>query len=757
MSSSRAVTAGGGWPAIRYSLKMARRTGGYMRLWKALRSRNACKTCALGMGGQLGGMVNEAGKFPEVCKKSIQAMAADMQGRVREGFFDEFDFARLERFSPRELEAAGRLTEPLCAGPGDRSYRAIGWDEALQRISAKMRATTPDRSFFYFSGRSSNEAGFLLQLTARLYGTNNVNNCSFYCHQASGVGLMDSVGAHAGTVSLEDIDRSDFVLLIGANPASNHPRLMRSLMDLRRRGGVVVVVNPVREAGLVRFKVPSDVRSLLFGTDIASEYAQPHIGGDIAFLTGVWKAVLERGAEDTAFLDAHTEGFDGLRAHIEGLSWERLEAESGVPRAQMERIGGLYAQATGAMFCWAMGMTHHEHGVANVHAIANMALLRGMIGRPGAGLLPLRGHSNVQGMGSVGVVPELKEAVFERLQSVFGVELPRAPGMDTMASMRRAEEGGVDFAMCLGGNLFGSNPDAAFAERAMKRIGMTVYLSTTLNTGHIRGRGEETIVLPVRARDEESQATTQESMFSYVRLSDGGPARHEGPRGEVEVIAELARRVLGPGLPIDWEMMRDHGKIRESMAKIVPGYEKIGEIDRTRKEFLIPGRAIAEPKFRTESGRAKLHAVALPGLKGEEKSENGWESSSTGRRAGCAIRVMTLRSEGQFNTVVYEDEDIYRGQTRRDVIMMNPADIERFGLKVDERVTVRTQTGAMPDIVVRALNIREGNAAMYYPEANALVPRTLDARSKTPAFKSFAATIEKSRRLPVVGVKEGTA
>ena len=545
-------TSGGGWPAILYTLKKARASGGVVRMLRSLASRNACKTCALGMGGQRGGMVNEGDRFPEVCKKSVQAMAADMQGRVREGFFETFDLAQLSRLSPRELEASGRLVEPLYAGPREGRYRAIPWDEAIARVGAGLRGAPPEETFFYFSGRSSNEAGFLLQLFARLYGTNNVNNCSFFCHQASGVGLGSVTGSGTATVTLEDVDRCDLLFIIGGNPASNHPRLMRAIIDLRRRGGKVVVINPLREIGLVTFKVPSDPWSLLLGSTIADEYLQPHIGGDIAVLTGIARAVLEMGAEDTGFIGGHTEGFEESRARIEGTTWEQIERDSGVSREQIERVAAVYAGSKAALFAWTMGITHHEHGVDNVRAIANLALLRGMLGRPGAGLLPLRGHSNVQGIGSMGAVPELKGAVVAALEERLGVKLPRTPGLDTLACVARAGEGRVRCALHLGGNLYGSCPDSAGAGAALKQIGMTVFLSTTLNTGHIHGRGRESIVLPVLARDEEAQATTQESMFNYVRMSSGGKARYQGPRAEVEVIAAVAREVLGAGHAVDF-------------------------------------------------------------------------------------------------------------------------------------------------------------------------------------------------------------
>ena len=285
-------------------------------MYRTLRSRNTCKTCALGMGGQLGGMVNEMGRFPEVCKKSIQAAAADMQGRIREHFFDDFSLDQLRGFSSRELEAAGRLTEPLYAGPLDGHYRPIEWDDALGRVAARLRKTPPEQAFFYFSGRSSNETGFLYQLFARLYGTNNVNNCSYYCHQPSGVALSSVTGSGTATVVLDDLDHCDLVFLIGCNPGSNHPRLMRTLVELRRRGGKIVVINPLREIGLERFKVPSDTRSLLFGSRIADVYVQPHIGGDIALLAALAKAIIERGADDEPFVQNHTDDWDAFRSHF---------------------------------------------------------------------------------------------------------------------------------------------------------------------------------------------------------------------------------------------------------------------------------------------------------------------------------------------------------------------------------------------------------------------------------------------------------
>ena len=721
------LKAGGGWQAIRYTLRKSREVGGLFRMWKALRSKNACKTCALGMGGQNGGMVNELGRFPEVCKKSLQAMAADMQGAIKPAFWKMSSIDQLRAFTPRQLERFGRLVEPVLYERGQKHFRPISWDEALGRVSTRLKQTPPDQSFWYFSGRSSNEAGFSLQLLARLYGTNNVNNCSYYCHQASGVGLTSSVGSGTATVVLEDVEKADLVFVIGGNPTSNHPRLMTTLKQVRRRGGEVVVINPVVETGLVNFKVPSDPLSLLFGTKIATAYIQPHIGGDLALLTGIAKQIAATGNTDRDFLNNHCEGGSEWLAHLKSIGWDEVETKSGVSRSEIEQIAAIYAKAQKVVFCWTMGITHHAHGVENVQAIANLALMRGMVGRPDAGLLPIRGHSNVQGIGSVGVTPKLKDAIFDRLQTELGVTLPTTTGLDTLACMEAAHSGQMKLGVCLGGNLYGSNPDLTYAAEALARAGTLVYLSTTLNTGHAWGLADETIILPVLARDEEPQATTQESMFNYVRLSDGGPARHEGPRSEVAVIAQIGRQLLGAEGPIDWQSMENTGKIREAIAKVVPGYEKIATIESTKEEFQIGGRTFHKPKFGTPSGKATIHRHDLPALRGNSDQ----------------LRLMTVRSEGQFNTVVYEEEDIYRGQDRRDVVLLNPADVSRLRLAAGQSVTIKSATGSLSNILVRAFEkIREGNALMYYPEANVLVSRHVDPQSRTPAFKGELITIE---------------
>ena len=713
----------GGFRSIAYVLKKSWASGGIRAMWKAMRTPNACKTCALGMGGQLGGMVNESGKFPEFCKKSVQAMAADMQGAITPEFFEHYSIAQLSAMSPRELESCGRLTFPIYAGPLDVHYSPISWDESLSKVSSHIKNTNPHRSFYYCSGRSSNEAGFLLQLVARIHGTNNVNNCSYYCHQASGVGLKSVVGSGTATVDVEDVSMCDFIFLIGCNPASNHPRLLKSLVELRRRGGKVVVINPLREEGLCKFKVPSDVRSLLFGSTISDYYLQPNIGGDAVLMLGIIKWLLENDGIENDFVTSYADGFDAVLKQAAETSWEWIVQHSGVQLKEIAHVAEMYKASSSAIFCWAMGITHVKGGVDGVRMIANVAIARGMVGKKGAGLLPLRGHSNVQGMGTIGVVPTLNKEMEEVIENALGISLPSAidspnfRGGDTMACMEASFEGEIDYAMCLGGNLLGANPDTEFAMQAFSKIKLVSYMSTTLNQGHFLGRGVETVILPMRVRDEETQITTQESMFSYVRRSEGGVQRHQGPRSEVDVLADIASDGIGV---IDWKQFKDHDTIRQLIAKCVSGFDP-------HHEHTLAGRHFHSPTFHTETSKIKAHTIAL--------------QTATSLNAN-QLRLMTIRSEGQFNTVVYEEEDIYRRQTRRDIIMMNKEDAMEMNLKQDELVSVRGSSGELR-VIVRHMDITKGNCAMYYPEANVLLSREVDMESRTPIFKGALITIGK--------------
>jgi len=705
-------------------LRKGREAGGLFALYRRMRARNACKTCAFGMGGQRGGMVNEQGRFPEVCKKSLQAQAGDMQAPIDESFFRRHSVAELERFSPMQLEYAGRLTFPAAWTEGETHFRRIGWDEALARLADELRSAPPNESFFYASGRSSNEAAFLLQTLARAYGTTNVHNCSSYCHQASGVALGRMVGSGTATVVLDDLDRCDLAIVAGANPASNHPRLIVKLVELRRRGGKVIVINPLRELGLMRFRIPSQPRSLLFGSDVSDIYLQPHVGSDVALFRALLKGVQECGGTDDEFLSRHVDGWEAVARDARDADWDGLQQACGLRRADLQPAIDAIVAARNGICMWAMGLTHHQHGVDNILALGNLAFARGWVGRPGCGLMPIRGHSNVQGVGSVGFTPALKKAFAERMEQAYGMPSPTGAGLDTYGSMVAADEGRIRVAVLLGGNLYGSNPDLAWAGTALRKIGVTAYLTTKLNPGHIHGRGRLNLLLPVLARDEEHQPTTQESMFNFVRLSDGGaPAPRGEPRSEVEVVCGLAARLLPPG-PFPFDRMTDHRAVREAIARVVPGYERIGEIDGKLGEFQIDGRTFHRPQFGTATGKLQASVPRAPGFRVDDGE----------------FRLMTLRSEGQFNTVVYEEEDLYRGNLRRDVVMMNADDARRLRLREGDAVVVESAVGAL-QVVVSLVDIPPGNLAMYYPEANALVPARIDPESGTPAFKSIVARL----------------
>lgn len=721
------VRAAGGLPALIYVWKKGREAGGVLRLYRRLSSKNVCKTCALGMGGQAGGMVNEAGHFPEVCKKSVQAQAGDMHAAIGEDLIARLSIDDLGRLTPAELERLGRLVFPVMAGPTDSHFRRISWDEALQRAGNVIHASPPEQVFFYSSGRSSNEAAYLFQLIARAFGTSNIHNCSFYCHAASGVALSKTVGTGTSTVVLEDLARADLALVAGANPASNHPRLISQLVQLRRRGGTVIVVNPIKELGLTRFRVPSDWRSMLFGSTVSDIYLQPHVGSDVAVFKALLKGVIARDGVDQTFVSAHTSGWESVLEEVRASTWDDLLQACGLGRAEIDRAVDALVGAKRGIFLWAMGLTHHENGVDNIVALSNLALARGWVGKPGAGLLPIRGHSNVQGVGTVGVSPAIKKAFARKLEEVYGITVPSEPGQDTYASMVAAREGRIQASVLLGGNLFSSNPDRTWAKTALRGIPFSLSITTKLNEGHIHGRGQTSIVLPILARDEEFQPTTQESMFNFVRLSDGGiPAVAGEMRSEVEVLAELAERILPAGR-FDWKSLRSHRHLRREMAKVVPGLEDIAEIDATQREFQIRGRTFHDPEFGTAEKRARFHPTPIP----REIVRDG------------QFRLTTIRSEGQFNTVVYEDEDLYRGNVRRDVVMMSASDAAKAQLLEGDGVTVQTEAGSM-HAHVAIIDIAPGNIAMYYPEANVLVPRRIDPDSKTPAFKSVPAEIVKS-------------
>lgn len=739
---------GGGPKKVLYTLQTLSRIG-LMNSAKALKSHNTCKACGLGMGGQQGGMTNELDEFPSVCNKSIQAQSTDIQQPIPDELF-KHSLEEFRQLSRHELEHLGRLNTPLYKAADSQHYQPISWEDALTKASDRLKQTVSDQAFFYASGRSSNEAGFALQLLARLFGTNNVTNCSYYCHQASGVGLGSTLGTGTATVELEDLTRCDLVFLIGANPASNHPRLMHKLQALRDRGGQVVVINPAKESGLVKFAVPKSPRSMLKGgTEIASHYLQPHIGSDLWVLLGIAKSTLENHQQNADFISSYCNGFNQFKQQLRSLEWESICTQTGLEQSEIEEIANLYSTSKASIFAWGMGVTHQLHGSETVEAIANLALLRGMVGHPGAGLLPLRGHSNVQGIGTIGVKPVLPEQVYQALETELDVELPRTAGLDTLATLEAAHEGKMDFALLMGGNLLDASPNRQWAEQALDRIKSKLYLTTTLNLGHFVGmENSEAIILPVTARDEEPESTTQESMFNFVRLSNGGIQRLNKVRSESHILLELIKRVIDkPSL--DFSKIDSHKNLRACIAKVIPGMEQLKDIDKAQNhqatpsdsnradnhqparagEFHVANRLLKQPAFNLPEGKAKFATVNLP----SQNSESEYP-----------FKLMTVRSEGQFNSIIYEENDSYRGTKTRWCVLMSPQDMLEQGLTPDSRVTLSSAYGEMKELAVVPYNLARGNLMAYYPEANLLVGTERDPRSQTPAFKNVAVSLKRN-------------
>ncbi len=723
---------GGGAKKILYTLNTVRRIG-LLQSAKALSANNACKACGLGMGGQHGGMTNEKGEFPSVCNKSVQAQSTDIQQPIPNEIFDH-SIADLKELSGYQMEHLGRLNTPLYKAAHGSHFETLTWEKAIDIAVTRLKACAPHRSFFYSSGRSSNEAGFLLQLFSRMFGTNNVNNCSYYCHQASAVGLSTTIGTTTATIALADLAHCDTFFIIGANPASNHPRLIHQLKALRDRGGKVIVINPAKEPGLVKFSVPKSPSSLLKGGDeIATHYLQPKIGSDVWVMSGIAKTLIALNALDLEFIHTHTENFLNYEAKLNAISWEDIESHSGLNRESIEQIGNCYAQSRHTVFAWGMGVTHHTNGCDNVEAIVNLALLRGMVGKHGAGLLPLRGHSNVQGIGTIGVKPVLARDVIEALEKHIGVSFPDTPGLDTLACLTKAQQGEIDLALLMGGNLYEASPNSKWAEEALDNINFKLYLTTTLNKGHVNGINKgEALILPVTARDEEHQSTTQESMFNYLRLSDGGIGRLMNVRPESSILCEIAEHVI-PKPYFDFSIFKSHKNIRAMIAKCVPGMRALAEIDQSKREFHIDKRILHSPVFPTNTQKARFADIHLaPKITADESSH--------------PFTLTTVRSEGQFNTIIYEEHDSYRGVKNRNTLLMNPEDMNNLKLDQNSRVDIRSDFGELLSLHVKPFDIPQGDVMGYYPETNALTGLQCDPRSKTPSFKAIKVAIHLSAK-----------
>lgn len=656
--------------------------------------------------------------------------------RVTPAFFAEHTVSALWEKSDFELEGYGRLTHPMKYDPQSDTFRPVEWDEAFARIGEVLRGLEPNQVEFYTSGRASNEAAFLYQLFARELGTNNFPDCSNMCHQATSVGLPRSIGIGKGTVSLEDFDHTELVISIGHNPGTNHPRMMGTLHELARRGVPIIVFNPLRETALERFADPQSVREMATysATDIASTYYQVKAGGDAAALKGIAKHLLVLDALDHDFIATQTQGFAEFAADIAVTSWEAIERESGLSRADLENVAQIYARSRATIITYGMGITQHNKGTANVRLIADLLLLRGNIGKPGAGICPLRGHSNVQGNRTVGITEKPTAAFLDRLGTVFGFTPPTAHGHDAVQAAQAMIDGEAKALLCLGGNFAVAMPDHDKAFPALKTLDLSVHVATKLNRTHLLV-GKETWLLPCLGRTEldmqrsGQQSITVEDSMSMVHASSG-KLKPASPllRSEPAIVAGIAHATL-TNSNTDWlELVADYDRIRDRIEQTLPGFENFNARIRIAGGFRMP-LPPTERIWPTPTGKAMFSLF------------DGVEENLPGEGENV-LRLVTLRSHDQYNTTIYALDDRYRGVFgRRDVLFMNEADMQQLGLEHGDRVDITT---ALPDsqqrlndITLVAYSIAPGTVAAYYPEANVLVPlHYLDKESGTPSYKS---------------------
>lgn len=723
---------GGGLPVIEYWAEHTLSPEG-PKLWKTLLHHSACLSCSWGTGGQKGGFVNEEGEKLQRCMKSVEAISAEIKPAIPAQFFNTHTIAQLQQLSSMEADRLGRWSFPVIHRAGSDHYERISWEE-IYTIATAAFQKTPERVASYSSGRGSNEAAFLLQLMLRTLGSNNLADCSDLCHAPSTTALKEMFGTSTSIVSLESLNQADCVVLAGANSPSNHPRLMNELIKLRDRGGKVIVINPVMEIGLVKFGSPAfPVKSLIPGSDIASLYLQPIPGSDVALFVGIQKSLMEQGYVAHTFLQAHTEGWEAVLEQARSINWETITTTCGVSQPEIETAARIIGTSKGVVFGWAMGITQHTNGIDNVYSIANTALISGQIARMGAGVMPVRGHSNVQGFGSMGVTVKLKVEIKQALEQLLGRSLNLPKGYHTRDLIEAADAGKVDSLLCVGGNLYGANPDSAQAKQALGNIDTIIYLATKPNIGHFNGLAKtNTIIIPVLNRFENPHKTTVESGNNFVRLNDEGTTHlQDGDLiSEVEFLTELAHFLLGE-YPIQWRKLQDTRYVRQLIARTIPGYEKIGLIDDTQEEFTISGRIVTEPQFKTPSGKAVMFTTPLPTLTLPDAQEFGMEAP----RSSLVLALMTGRSYSQHNTVVYKIDDKYRGMPHRHCILMNRLDAEKIELAEHDRVTVRGDADKLDNIEVIYGAVRAGAALMFYPEVNVIFKAKTEPRSGTPAYK----------------------
>jgi molybdopterin-dependent oxidoreductase alpha subunit len=741
-------SASAGFPAIKSVLGYARREMGVVKSVKTLLSLNQtkgfdCSSCAW--------PDPEPGdrSFAEFCENGAKAASWEAtRDRVGREFFAAHSVAALRELDGHALEQFGRLAEPMHLAPGASHFTPISWDDALSLAARRLRAISdPNRAVFYTSGRASNEAAFLYQLLARRLGTNNLPDCSNMCHESSGVALSQTIGIGKGVVDLKDItEYAELIVIVGQNPGTNHPRMLTALERAKRRGARIVSVNPLPEAGLARFRNPQSARGLIGpGTVLADRHLPVRVNGDLALFTGLNKALLDREESDPgtvldrAFIEHYCDGFDEARRAWRERDWAPLEALSGLSRQDMEAFVDDVVAAKSIVVCWAMGLTQHRNAVATIREIVNFLLLRGNIGRPGAGPSPIRGHSNVQGDRTMGIGEKMPDSFLDRLGEEFGFEPPRAHGYDTVNAIRAMRDGRVEVFFALGGNFAQATPDSAVTESAMENVELSVHVATKLNRSHLCF-GNEVLVLPCLGRSERDvrasgeQFVTVEDSMSVVHASHGRLEPGSGSlRSEVAIVAGLAEKVFGED--VGWPAMaEDYSVIRDHISRVVPGFEGYDERVRRPGGFTLPRGPRDSRTFPTSTGMAHFTVNELDAAQAPD---------------GCLL-LQTVRSHDQFNTTVYGYDDRYRGiRGGRRVVFVNELDLAERGLADGELVDL---VGVWHDGERHAKGFRavayptpRGCAATYFPEANALVPLDSTAiGSNTPTSKSVIVRLERS-------------
>lgn len=679
----------------------------------------------------------------EFCENGAKALASEItSARVDPEFFARHSVAQLSTWADMDLDKAGRLTHPMILRPGGSHYEALSWDEAFALAGEELRdMPTPDHAVFYTSGRASNEAAFLYQLFARQLGTNNLPDCSNMCHESSGAAMGKSIGVGKGTVVLEDIHEAGMILLMGQNPGTNHPRMLTALQTAVRNGAHLVAVNPLREAGLLGFAHPQEFSGVLGqATPLAADYLTVRLNGDMALMRGLAKSLLEGGNLDYDFIHAHTNGFEDYTTVLKNQEWHELESLSGLSREDMRRTAGEAAQRKNLITCWAMGLTQHRNAVATLREIVNVHLMLGAIGKPGAGLCPVRGHSNVQGDRTMGIFEKMPDSFLDALDREFHFQSPRAHGLDTVACIRAMHEGKVRVFCALGGNFLQAAPDTDYTAEALKSCQLTIHIATKLNRSHLV-TGRTGMILPCLGRSEEDlrggvpQTVTVENSMSIVhgsrgRLSPASPYL----RSETAIVAGLAAAALSEKSTVPWEdFSNNYDRIRDAVARVVPDFGGFNERIREPGGFHLYNPA-RRRVWRTPSGRAEFSTEPVSAF-----------TPAEGR-----FVLQTLRSHDQFNTTIYGNNDRYRGIGHgRRVVFMNPGDLKNLGLRPMQPVDLTSHwsdgTRFAPHFLAVPYEMPPGNCAAYFPEANVLVPLTSTAEtSGTPTSKSIEISIAAS-------------